>query len=348
MRLNRHRCGFSLVELVTSLAIISILMVAMGSAIVIATRGLPDPTSPFAVKVVAAQMAAQLANELTYAITVTEATPTAITFTVADRDSDLVDETIRYAWSGVAGDPLTREYNSGTAINVVEDVQTLAFTYSLRTETGDPPPPTVEGPEIVLSSFVGSASTSGEGIKDLQWPGQYFNPSLPEDAISWRVTRVMVKAEKAASAGGQALVQLRTADDDTPTTTVLEQQVMYETSLSAKRTWQEFSFSSVDSRPPGEGLCLVLAIGVNPTAGRVESASGGPGYIETADAGASWTYDSARSLSHFIYGHVTTPNLSPPPPTSILLRVGLSLEAGTLEAIPLYTATTLLNEPVAP
>ncbi|MCH8260052.1 MAG: type II secretion system protein [Planctomycetes bacterium] len=70
MRLNRHRCGFSLIELVTSLAIISILLVAMGSAMVIATRGMPDPTSPFARKMDAAQVVGQLADEVTYATAV--------------------------------------------------------------------------------------------------------------------------------------------------------------------------------------------------------------------------------------------------------------------------------------
>ena len=93
MRFNRHRCGFSLVELVTSLAIISILMVAMGSAIVIATRGLPDPNSPFAQTMDAAQVVGQIADEVAYATSVTEASATTIEFTV---DRHGTPATIRY------------------------------------------------------------------------------------------------------------------------------------------------------------------------------------------------------------------------------------------------------------
>lgn len=54
-----------------------------------------------------------------------ENTTTAVTFTVPDRNGDNNPETIRYAWSGNAGDPLTRQYNSGAVVTVAENVHTF-------------------------------------------------------------------------------------------------------------------------------------------------------------------------------------------------------------------------------
>ncbi len=126
MRLNRHRCGFSLIELVTSLAIISILLVSMGSAMVVATRGLPDPSSPFAKKMDATQVAGQLTTEVAYATALTVASPTAIEFTV-DRNGTPI--TISYSWSGTPGDPLVRRYDAGTPVNVINSVQQFNLDY---------------------------------------------------------------------------------------------------------------------------------------------------------------------------------------------------------------------------
>ena len=87
MKFNRHRCGFSLVELVTSLVIISILVVAMGSAVLIAGRGLPDPTSPLAEKLDAADVVRQFAGEVAYATVLLKADPTELQFVVNIRNA---------------------------------------------------------------------------------------------------------------------------------------------------------------------------------------------------------------------------------------------------------------------
>ncbi len=67
--------------------------------------------------------------ELQYAQSVTEQTVTAITVTVPDRDADSNPEEIRYAWSGTPGEPLTRQYNGGTAANAAEGVHDFSVDY---------------------------------------------------------------------------------------------------------------------------------------------------------------------------------------------------------------------------
>jgi prepilin-type N-terminal cleavage/methylation domain-containing protein len=133
---RRHRFarrGFTLAELVASMAILTILMGAMTSVIVVASHAIPDAEDPVQSKLATMDVVEQIGRELYYATSITEATATAITFTVPDRGHGAAGpETIRYAWSGTAGDPLTRQYNGGTAINVSTGVQFFSFSLSRR------------------------------------------------------------------------------------------------------------------------------------------------------------------------------------------------------------------------
>ena len=111
--------GFTLLEMVVGTAIMSVLMVAMGSILLIAGRALPQSQSVTGTTASAAAAADQMASELRYALAVNQRSTTMIEFTVADRNNDGLPETIRYEWSGTAGDPLTRTYNAGTAAQIL-------------------------------------------------------------------------------------------------------------------------------------------------------------------------------------------------------------------------------------
>lgn len=129
---HRHvlRRGLTLVELVVSMTIMTILMGAMASVLVVASHAVPDGRSPMEKKTQAADVLDQIAGELFYATSITEETEIAVTFTVADRNhGDPGPETIRYAWSGTAGDPLTRQYNGGSIITVCEGVQVFSLQF---------------------------------------------------------------------------------------------------------------------------------------------------------------------------------------------------------------------------
>jgi hypothetical protein len=65
-----------------------------------------------------------------------ERTANAVTFKVPDRTGDELPETIRYSWSGTAGDPLQIEYNGSAPATLVADVNQFDLSYSLRTMTG--------------------------------------------------------------------------------------------------------------------------------------------------------------------------------------------------------------------
>ncbi len=343
MRLNRHRhrCGFSLIEVVTSLTIISVLLVAMGSAMVIAARGLPDPTSPLAEKVDAAEVIRQLANEVAYATAVLTASPTELQF-VVNRNG--APTTISYSWSGTPGDPLVRQYDAGTPVNVLESVQQFNLDYELGSEAIVVP---TESAEIELAKYPTAVVSSNFEIKKNNWIGQYFQPTLPADTISWRVTRVVFRAMEHGPKDGETLVQLRVFDEITqlPTTTILEQTTMFESNLSGGFTWQDFAFSNVAGLSSTDHICLVLEWVQSTTSATIEfDLTAGSDRLTTADAGANWNLDTGSSMLYYVYGKVTQPGPGPFP----VHLVNISLDAGTLEAVPLYTAAVLLNEPGAP
>ena len=74
--------GFTLAELVVSMAVMSILMVAMGSALLVATQALPDAARTTTQLNQTSQIAEQMMMELQEACHITERGTRAITFTV--------------------------------------------------------------------------------------------------------------------------------------------------------------------------------------------------------------------------------------------------------------------------
>lgn len=68
-----------------------------------------------------------MTKELHQTLSITAATATSVTFT-ADINSDGVNETIQYTWSGTPGAPLNRVVGSSTN-TLVRSVNSLAFSY---------------------------------------------------------------------------------------------------------------------------------------------------------------------------------------------------------------------------
>jgi len=135
--------AFTLVELVTAMAVASVLFLALGNAVYIATKALPSKDDPLTSSLQTVQALDQIAGEIESAVYVSQISPTSIAFTVADRDGDGIPERISYSWSGVAGDPLVRTYN-GTTWSVVDSVGVFNLVPSYRYVSESYPGPGVE------------------------------------------------------------------------------------------------------------------------------------------------------------------------------------------------------------
>jgi prepilin-type N-terminal cleavage/methylation domain-containing protein len=283
-----RRAGYTLIEMLVSLGIVSVVLVATGSAIVLASRALPDRSDASVRLSAAAALRERIASELAYALAVTELSPTAISFTIADQDNDLADEVVRYAWSGKSGDPVTRQFNGSVAVPVLEDV----MEFQLGGDRLRSPMPTTYslGSEQVLFNF-SSQGSADFAIDSSSWPAQYFRPSLPSSAAWWRVTRVSFQARSHGSASGETRVQLRGADAlNLPTLRVYDQVAVAESTLTATYAWKEVSFARDVRLSPGQGACIVLQWVRDADACDVSYRSGivSGTMSRTSDGGRSW------------------------------------------------------------
>jgi hypothetical protein len=134
------------------MAAASILVAGMASTMFVALRASNPSQTPAAGMLTALSCMSDMSAELQYALSVTISTPPrTIEVVVPDRsDVDAANETVRYAWSGVAGQPLTRQFNGGTVVSVIPSVQSF---------TVEPFPAAPATPEYVTVRIQPTTST---------------------------------------------------------------------------------------------------------------------------------------------------------------------------------------------
>ena len=342
--------GLTLIELVVSIAVTTILMLAIGSAMLVATKAMPEANGPANQIIVASEVAEQLAAELQYAVSVNSRSEKMIEFTVADRDTDEVPETIRYEWSGTPGAPLTRQYNGASVVEVLASVQEFDLSYDLETISKQITPEN-ESPETLLSSYWSLFYLADYSINNSQWYGQYFFPSLPADTISWKVTRVEFYARVHGAAKGECRVQLQLPSAGKfPSGVVLEQKTLLESTLLDTYSKQQFDFSSVSNLSPDKGLCLVFKWIFDADACDIRGRYTGAGtpdshVVKSTNAGASWISLDNHSLLYWVYGTVTTAGEPQIQQTYFLRKVNIKLRTGNDNQSSVYTAAEILNKP---
>ncbi len=314
-RVRRGRLrAFTLVEVVISTAILAIIMLACVSVLVVAQRALVlnDPGSA-PVQAASAREAVDLVTaDLRVATSVVQAGSTTAALTVPDRTGDGTPETLVYAWSGTPGDPLTRSYNGGPAAAILENVQALTLSSLLR-QAG--PPAESESAEQLLFYH---DDPPGGSLKDYilestKWCATYFKPSLPANAVSWKITRVWFVAKQEGGVEGFAIVGLRQADAAMkPTWSVIDAAAVSEYSLSGSYAWTEVSFTTASGLDPTKGYCLVIRqAATTERAARImweENVTETDNrWTTTSDSGSSWaTPDTTKHLRFYVYGTVTT------------------------------------------
>jgi type II secretory pathway pseudopilin PulG len=309
--IHRPRCAFTLVEALLSMVVLSIIVVACGSAMRLMSRGLAARDNTLESQTASGRSALdQIRDDLKIALTVPEQTATALTVTVPDRDGDGNPETIRYAWPGVAGAPLTRQRNGGTAISIADNVTSLNFQFLQRT-VGPVPP--VESAEQLLVSYDTGSSVKNFGCSSSNFAGQYFRPSLPANAVCWKVTRVKISAAKnGLLSGGNVLLDIKAADaSQIPTGSSLDSGSAGLGLLQLGATWVEFQMSKLGGLDPNSGLCIVVssaAASSNFSVQYTDAASSYPGsYSTSANGGTSWaTPTGGSALLFYVYGTITT------------------------------------------
>jgi hypothetical protein len=343
--------AFTLVELIVSVAVTSILLAGMTSVLLVASRALPDESRPTDKVIEESRVTDQIVGELEQALYFTERTTHAVTFTVADRNGDGSPERIRYAWSGVAGDPLTRQYNNEAALTVLDAVRAFDLAYDLKSVTEQYAGLTIESAEVTVSSNSMALLTKEYKIDATNWLGQYFQPqivALPTGRFWWRLTRVTFQAKGDATLDGQTRVQIRTANaDQTPSSTILEEKTLYESSLSGGYTTQSITFDNTTGLGPNDALCLAFQYGCGPAYTmrvRYDDLTGS-GREYTADAGVTWNYLSIGALYYAVYGKICTPGAAQAVTRQYVTGVRVTLQGNAEQATCVELAARTVNAP---
>jgi hypothetical protein len=332
-----------MIELSMSLLVTSVLVVAIGSSIVLASHAIPDANEAAAKTISAGGALDRLVQELRYAIAINEYTDRAVEFVTADRDGDAVDEVIRYEWSGVAGDPLARTYNAGPAVPVAGDVLAFSLGYALESYQRRSAP--VESAEIVLTGRTTGSGRATYALDGSKWMGQYFFPSaLPAEAVTWRVNRIQIMASTATVKGSLMYAQLRPVEyGHYPSATVLEQVNVADGDLSSTAGWIDLVFSNVAGLSPDEGLCLVLGWGADSPSVGLEYCGVGADRLVSANGGGVWVVETNSSMLFTVLGAYTVGGTLMT--VDILARVDVELHSGGEEPAALHASVNTVNRP---
>lgn len=317
-RRRRGPSAYTLIEAMVSLVVVSTIMGATVSTMVVASRAVGGGTTGGLAKISQSnEVAGQIASELSLALSFSVRTDTVVAFTVPDRNGDGQPESIRYEWSGVAGDPLTRQYNGGTQATIAENVHHFSLSYLLKTVPAAGAGVPQESDEVILIYHDDAPGGTFEEltITSTQWSAQYFMPDLPDNTESWKITRVQLRAKTSGAADGVFAVQIRTADAQRkPSTTVLAETTVNESSLGASFGWVSVDIGPVADLDPSAGYCVV----VKHVSGAGEAAvieyenKGHPmnprtHWMTTTDGGASWSNrENQKDMRFFVHGTYTT------------------------------------------
>ena len=370
-----QRRGFTLVELTASVAVMSVLTVALGSAMILATQAVPKSGNPLRATVQASLITDQIAGDLHCALSFTDRSAKVVEFFVPDRNQDGFPETVRYEWSGSPGDPLAYRYNGVTVVDLAEDVCQFELTYTVETGTEmTTEVVTADSEEILLDYFDGWAGITPDCAPRVVMTSEYFMAGIPDDVDQLRITRAKVMMRQVAGGSGSRSVAIHEAvggGNPEPLPSPIGTPVTVLNSLLPSTPcvtscmdceagdfqfeWVELTFSDVVIDSPGKAYCIVTN-GTTPTAGEVlyyfsrDAPTDSPVGLWSTDGGASWdpaaNKRSQNDILFYAYGsYKSTSSQEVELSRDFVVAVGIGLRIGEHAASRVETAVQVLNAP---
>ena len=338
-----RRRGITLLEVLTASGLFALLLGGMASSVFLARKSAYEASAEPEATTAAASAFFWMSQDIGEAISITEATSERLGITVPDRDSDGNPETILYSRNGAS---LTRQVNGGAAETMIDPLTAFQFSYKTRTETA--PSTAVYGPEQLLKAHYSSSDLADGDVDDDEQRGQYIEPQLAAEAVSWIATKARLRMRATGLANGEANVQLRSASGRLPHGNILAEAVLQERKLSYSYSWIEIAFQPAhEPIAAGAGVCLIVKSTGSGDACEVQyqdddSTAAGTDYVRSLDGGAWWYAPPEEDLVFELHGRVGT--LANDVSTSYLEQVVFRMEAGNPTRV-LYGSATALNEP---
>jgi prepilin-type N-terminal cleavage/methylation domain-containing protein len=306
------RAGMTLAELSVSLAVIATLMVATGSVMVLTGRSV-SITAAQAAESRIDDLVSTMASEQRMALTVTQSTPTSVTFTVADRDGDGVPETIRYAYSATTKE-LTRQVNAGAPVVVAKDVTKFNVAPTTKTVSAAAPVPDIESTTDDILYSHENGTTGAFSMSTLNWCAQSFIAKFPRaDVKTWRVTQVQIMGTRTVGATGSWTVGLYAASGSTPNMlTLIDKKTLAATSLpTGTPGWSPvITFTNDHQLSPSDRYCVVIsqsgsAVGSVSFDSASTDATGV--WSNSGTGGTLWTGSTTRDMRIRVMGRYKSP-----------------------------------------
>ena len=335
-----------------SMSVAGLLFVGLATSIYMVGRA-ASQAGPATRVVDSSLIAYRLADELRHATHITDRSPTAIEFILADRNGDQVSDMVRYEWSGIPGDPLQCSLNRGAPIVILDEVHEFYLSYDLRSMAEQLADSRLqESSEQLFHSVSGSDSNHTASLRENKWYGHTFQPTLPASAVWWKVTRIEAELEEEGPGEGTFQVQLRPATGTgSPTSTILEAVTVDEDSLGGF-AWRSFAFDSVKWLLPTQRLSIVLEHVSGNEACQIRyttdsnTSSLETGRLFSADQGATWKIRPDAGMHIRVYGTYMSEEGAPVIVTrNYFSGVGIRLRTSPDAATQIDTDVQLLNSP---
>jgi prepilin-type N-terminal cleavage/methylation domain-containing protein len=182
------RRAFTLIELVVALAVCGVVLTAAAAMFAMSLRAFPRPDDDVAATAADLQdAAARLRDDLASATGAATFGTRDVSFRVADRDADGSPETVRYAWSGVAGEPLSLTVGASGPVAVGPPLSGFSLTPWWRKVTASSASGTVlEAERTLLRLPMDSTMVMALGSNMFALA---FVPVVDADATAFQITR---------------------------------------------------------------------------------------------------------------------------------------------------------------
>lgn len=262
---SSHRGAFTLIEMVMSLGVLSILMGAIMSMMVLTANDIGGQRTRAERALQLETALAELRQDMQVALALQFDGSTTITLDVPNRglSGGGAPEEIVYTVVGSNPSALARSINGGTPEIIAEGVMDFGMAAVVTTMPGadtfsDPPEP-VTSPETLLVVNDSGSESASRAITDKWWIAQSFEPSLPGNTLHWNITRVQFRMKKGSGRPELYSAEMRYGvPGGDPTETVIASGAFHSSDFSGSWQWEEIAFAGMPDFAPGDTLALVL------------------------------------------------------------------------------------------
>lgn len=298
--------AFTLIEMVISLGLLSLVLGATTAVIALATRSAPDPHDRLSEQIALRSVVNQIALDAGDANEVELVGKHEVRLIYDDITGDGQSDTIVYAWTGVAGDPLTRALNGQTR-TLVPQVDGMGLSGEAILSAVEGESAAVKKTNQTLAAMPKLASGATVFSVRTSAIAQRFRARVPSTATTWSLTSVALWLQQDGLPDSQGAVQIWSDNNGVPGS-MLTQRAFTELSLPENMSRVDCPISLSGLSPNAAYWIVVRATFLNSPCSVLENegsvASDDESLARWSTATSSWTVNSDRSLVYEVRGDV--------------------------------------------